>query len=109
MLVMRMSMGTPEEAEERNKCNRLCWNTLFLFGDFDENLAVSGTNQAEKARNSSNYASFLIAQGNLWHEKPYKYTIMAPFSKNMNEKNIHPTPEGVMCSFLMSIYLLIEF
>ena len=26
---------------------------------------------------------------------------MAPFSKNMNEKNIHPTPEGVMCTFVI--------
>ena len=92
---------TIETTKEKRKCNRLCWNTLFMFGDYDPNLA-----------GATKSAKFAIQRGEIWEDDDQtiniNHTLMAAVAKTSSMRasghvvsDVHGvTPNGVMCSFL---------
>ena len=94
-----MATGKP------NKCNRICWNTLFLSADFDAH--TQGT---------TNKVTFVIQRGDvsdvdgITNERVfYNHTILAAVNLDLTTsentfKTSTNTPEGVMCSFFLSFY-----
>lgn len=94
-----MATGKP------NKCNRICWNTLFLSADFDAH--TQGT---------TNKVTFIIQRGDvsdvdgITNERVfYNHTILAAVNLDLTTsentfKTSTNTPEGVMCSFFLSFY-----
>ena len=92
---------TIEATNEKRKCNRLCWNTLFMFGDYDPNLT-----------GATKSAKFGIQRGELWEDDDQtiilNHTLMAAVALT-SRKNASghitstwygDTPNGAMCSFL---------